>query len=93
MTTRNLWDDYDPKQKDFLIRTFSDVRGRTVPLDLRWGQVQDYAINDVKDFEFVLGNYSFTAELNKGMTMSQKDSCFEACFILRERAGLPKIAP
>lgn len=92
MTVSHLWDNYDPVRKDFLVRTFNDVRGRTVPLDLRWGQVMDVTISDVKDFEFVLGNYSYTAEREKGQ-MSQKESCFQACFILRERAGLPQIEP
>ncbi|MDB5490430.1 MAG: hypothetical protein JWO78_279 [Micavibrio sp.] len=90
MTAKHLWDDYDPAQKDFLVRTFNDVRGLVVPLDLQWGRKQDHRISDIKDFEFILGNYSDAAELRKGF-LTQKEACFEACVILRERTGLPKI--
>ena len=92
MKAEHLWDEFEPAKKNILVQTFNEVCGKTVPLELRWGRTETFRINDIRDFEFILGNYSDLAEERKGL-MSQKDACYEACLILRERTGLPAISP
>ncbi|HEY8189474.1 MAG TPA: hypothetical protein VIF12_02235, partial [Micavibrio sp.] len=84
------WDRFPPAHRQTLLAVFAEAAGKTVPLDaplLPAGKL-DFTINDLLDFEFVLGNYSAEAERRAGRLLASAEAIMAACAVLRERLAL-----